>query len=37
MEPENKINFHSTQVGYITQSVAPISVNMHLDDVLQMF
>jgi phosphoserine phosphatase RsbU/P len=37
MEPKNKLNFHPTQVGYITQSVEPISVNLHLDDVLQMF
>lgn len=37
MEPKNKLNFHPTQIGYITQSVEPISVNMHLDDVVQMF
>ncbi len=37
MESKNKMNFHPTQVGFITQIVEPISINLHLDDVLQMF
>ncbi len=37
MEVKNKINFHPTQIGFITQSVEPISINLHLDGILQMF